>query len=88
MLDRMEFEAKINTWSEPEKFIAREIYDLKRRCPACSETQRDHETRINHLEKFVKSPNGTVTIAASGAGLGGGVVVLLGQFLIQKLLGG
>ena len=32
----MEFEAKINTWSEPEKFIAREIYDLKRRCPACN----------------------------------------------------
>ncbi len=69
MLNRMELDKKIEKWSPAEQFLAREIYELKQKCPAC---------RVNK----------SGLIIGSGAGISGGAITLIGQAILNKLLGG
>ena len=69
--EQLEFEERIRRWSEPEQFIARQVYKMASACPA-------HDRRIKALEDNTKKSAG-ITGGISGT-ITGTIVGIISYF--------
>ena len=82
MLNQLEFEKQIETWTDPEKFIARQVYEVNNRCGVCTSQLTDHEERIKELEAAPAAVQNCPAVSgseklrhqATGAGIAAAVI--------------
>jgi hypothetical protein len=74
ILDKLELEKEIESWSDQDKFIARQLYDIKVQCGACQAKISDHDRRLGCLETTGPAAGYKFKQQAAGAGIATAII--------------
>jgi hypothetical protein len=96
MIKDLEFEKQIETWSDPDKYMARKLYDIKNNCQVCTAQLNSHELklidqndRLKAVESCTTKPTGSTKQTLAVAGTGGGIagIAIAALYALAQLLG-